>query len=140
MHLDKTEFIGVYYGFLYDLISKLIIKIGFDKIKSNLLLDLVIMRIFEPASKLRSIELLEEYFGIKHRRQSYYDYASQWLSLKSKIERITLDFAKTHYAFEFDLLFYDVTTLYFETFQEDELRRNGFQKTISRNNPKYWLP
>ena len=136
LHLDKTEFIGVYYGFLYDLISKLIIKIGFDKIKSNLLLDLVIMRIFEPASKLRSIELLEEYFGIKHRRQSYYDYASQWLSLKSKIERITLDFAKNHYAFEFDLLFYDVTTLYFETFQEDELRRNGFSKDNKSQQPQ----
>lgn len=26
------------------------------------------------------------------------------------------------------LLFYDVTTLYFETFQEDELRKNGFSK------------
>jgi hypothetical protein len=26
------------------------------------------------------------------------------------------------------LLFYDVTTLYFETFEEDELRKNGFSK------------
>ena len=30
LHLDKTEFIGVYYGFIYEFISKLIIKIGFD--------------------------------------------------------------------------------------------------------------
>lgn len=136
LHLDKTEFIGVYYGFLYEFISKLIIKIGFDKVKNNLLLDLVIMRMLEPASKLRSIELLEEYFGIKHRRQSYYDFATQWLSLKSKIEKLTLDFAKTHYAFEFDLLFYDVTTLYFETFQEDELRRNGFSKDNKSQQPQ----
>lgn len=136
LHLDKTEFIGVYYGFLYEFISKLIIKIGFDKVKNNLLLDLVIMRMLEPASKLRSIELLEEYFGIKHRRQSYYDFASQWLSLKSKTERITLDFSKTHYGFEFDLLFYDVTTLYFETFQEDELRRNGFSKDNKSQQPQ----
>lgn len=44
-HIDQTEFIGVFYTFLYDLIfSKLIIAIGFDKVKNNLLLDLVILR------------------------------------------------------------------------------------------------
>src|SRR5690606_15051171 len=64
LHVDQTEFIGVYYSFLHELISKLMITIGFDKLKNTLLLDLVIIRMMEPASKLRSIELLEEYFGI----------------------------------------------------------------------------
>jgi hypothetical protein len=72
LYINQTDFIGVRYTFLYELISKLIITIGLDKIKNNLLLDLVILRMIEPASKLRSIELLDEYFGIKHRRQSYY--------------------------------------------------------------------
>lgn len=81
----------------------------------------------EPASKLHSIELIETYFGIKHRRQSFYSSAPKWLTLKMKIEAIVVAFVKQHYAFDFDLLFYDVTTLYFETFEEDELRKMVFQ-------------
>lgn len=136
LYINQTEFIGVHYNFLYELLSKLIITIGFDKIKNNLLLDLVILRMIEPASKLRSIELLNEYFGIKHRRQSYYESAPQWLTLKSKSESIALAFARNHYAFNFDLLFYDVTTLYFEVFEEDELRKNGFSKDNKSQQPQ----
>jgi transposase len=80
--------------------------------------------------------LLAEYFGIKHRRQSYYQSAPLWLTLKSKIETIALDFARKHYAFNFDLLFYDVTTLYFETFEEDQLRKNGFSKDNKSQQPQ----
>jgi hypothetical protein len=111
LHLDKTEFLGVYSTFLYEVISGLISQIGLDKIRKQLLLDLVAIRILEPASKLRSIELLEAYFGIKHRRQSYYQSAGQWLLLKDEIERVVAAFAMEKYAFDFDLLFYDVTTL-----------------------------
>lgn len=135
-HIDKTEFKGVYYSFFYELASKLIITLGFDKLKSHLLTDLTILRIMEPVSKLRSIELLKEYFGIKHRRQAYYQFAPQWLALKAKAESIAIDFAKRHYAFQFDLLFYDVTTLYFETFEEDELRKNGFSKDNKSAQPQ----
>ena len=136
LNLAQTEFLGVYYTFLYELLSKLLIVIGLDKVKNTLLLDLVIMRMTEPASKLRSIELLFEYFGIKHRRQNYYQSARQWLALKSKTEGIALAFARKHYAFNFDLLFYDVTTLYFEAFQEDELRKNGFSKDNKSQQPQ----
>ena len=136
LYLKQIEFIGVYYTFFYDLVWKLIIRIGLDKMKSRLLLDLVVIRMLKPASKYRSIELLEEYFGISHRRQTYYDYACQWLSLKSKAESLALRFAEKQYAFNFDLLFYDVTTLYFESFEEDELRRNGFSKDNKSQQPQ----
>lgn len=135
-YINQTEFIGVHYTFLHELITRLILRIGFDKIKNNLLLDLVILRMMEPASKLRSIELLHEYFGIKHRRQNYYKSAPQWLALKSEVETISLRFAKERFAFNFDLLFYDVTTLYFETFEEDELRKNGFSKDSKSQQPQ----
>ncbi|NTW32306.1 MAG: hypothetical protein HGB12_06740, partial [Bacteroidetes bacterium] len=76
-----------------------------DKIKNLLLLNLVAIRVVEPASKLRSLELLDTYFGIKHRRRSYYQSDPQWLVLKEKIETIVVDFAKKIYDFKFDLLF-----------------------------------
>src|SRR6476620_4341056 len=41
LYVNQTEFAGIHYTFLYELISKLIITIGFDKIRYNLLLDLV---------------------------------------------------------------------------------------------------
>ena len=136
LYLDRTEFLGVYCTFLYEVISGLISQIGLDKIKKQLLLDLVTIRIVEPASKLRSIELLDSYFGIKHRRQSYYQSAPQWLDLKGKIESMVVEFVRKNYAFNFDLLFYDVTTLYFETFEEDELRKNGFSKDNKSQQPQ----
>jgi transposase len=136
LYVNQTEFIGVYYSFLYEILSKLVIEFGFDKLKKRLLVDLVILRIMEPASKLRSIELIEEYFGIRHRRQDYYSSAPDWLALKSKVEAAALAFAGKHYAFSFDLLFYDVTTLYFETFEEDELRKNGFSKDNKSQQPQ----
>lgn len=136
LYIDKSEFLGIYYSFLYDSLKQLISIIGFDKIKKHLLLDLVIMRIVEPDSKLRSIELLETYFGIQHRRQEYYESAPKWLDLKSKIESLVVSFAKQHYSFNFDLLFYDVTTLYFESFDEDDLRKNGFSKDSKSQQPQ----
>jgi hypothetical protein len=136
LYLDQTEFLGVYFSFLYEVIEGLYQQIGFIKIEKQLLLDLTTIRIIEPASKLRSIGLLETYFGIKHRRQSYYQSAPKWLDLKEKIETIAVDFARKNYAFDFDLLFYDVTTLYFETFKEDELRKNGFSKDNKSQQPQ----
>jgi len=136
LHLNHCEFIGIYYSFLHEVLSKIIITIGYDRINKPILLDLVIMRIVEPASKLRSIDLLDQYFGIRHRRQRFYESAKDWLTLKSKIESITVKFAKKHFHFSYDILFYDVTTLYFETFEEDALRKNGFSKDNKSQQPQ----
>ena len=51
-------------------------------------------------------------------------------------EKIAISFAKKHYNFTYDLLFYDVTTLYFETFDEYELRKNGFSKDNKSQQPQ----
>jgi len=136
LYLNKSEFLGVYYTFFYEIAWGLMSKMGITGIKKQLLLDLVIVRMIEPASKLRSMELLDTYFGITHRRQSYYKSASKWLELKSEIESIVVNFAKENYSFNFDLLFYDVTTLYFETFEEDGFRKNGFSKDNKSQQPQ----
>jgi hypothetical protein len=59
--LDKSEVLAVNSTFLYEVISNLISLIGLDEINKQLLLDLVVIRAAEPASKLRSIELFETY-------------------------------------------------------------------------------
>ena len=47
-----------------------------------------------------------------------------------------VDFAKQNYGFNYDLLCYDVTTLYFETFEDDELRKQGFSKDKNSQQPQ----
>lgn len=134
--VSQCEYVGIYYTYLYDVLRVIQHQIGYNLTVDSLLNDLVVMRIFEPASKMRSIELLETYFGINHRRQRYYESALKWLNLKESIEKLTLGFAKKQYAFDFSLLFYDVTTLYFEAFTEDELRKNGFSKDNKSQQPQ----
>lgn len=135
LHLNYSTFIGVKYRFFYQQISTLLDKLGLD-ILPALLRDLAIIRIFEPASKLRSLELLNQYFGISHNRKTFYKIAPQCIEVKETVEQKAVDFAKAYYAFNYDLLFYDVTTLYFETFQEDKLRKNGFSKDNKSQQPQ----
>ncbi len=103
---------------------------------SVLLNDLVAIRIFEPASKLRSLELMQQFFGIQHSRKTYYKIAPNCIELKESVEEKVVAFAKENYAFKFDIVFHDVTTLYFETFEEDELRKNGFSKDNKSQQPQ----
>ncbi len=135
-YLDQYECSGVYYRFFYDTIHRFIAQIGFEELTSNLFKDLVTIRILEPASKLRSIELIETYFGIQHRRQNYYKEAKKWISLKSEVLEKVYKFAQQEYGFDYSLLFYDVTTLYFETFEGDELRKTGFSKDNKSQQPQ----
>lgn len=134
--LSQCQYLGFHYGFLYDVLKAIQVQIGYTTVTDALLTDLAIIRIVEPASKLRSIELMDMYFGIRHRRQRYYESAPQWLSLKDIVEEQTLRFAKQEYGFDFSLLFYDVTTLYFETFESDELRKPGFSKDNKSQQPQ----
>lgn len=134
--VSQCDYIGFYYTYLYDVLRAIQYELGHILEVDTLLSDLVIMRIFEPASKLRSIELMESYFGIRHRRQRFYESTPRWLALKQGIEKRTLDFARKQYDFDLSLMFYDVTTLYFETFTEDELRKNGFSKDNKSQQPQ----
>jgi hypothetical protein len=112
LHINHCTFIGVQYRYFYQQIRAVQDKVGFDGLPP-LLNDLVGIRIFEPASKLRSLELLEQFFGISHSRKTYYRIAPACIELKQIVEQKVVDFAKEHYSFDFDIVFYDVTTLYF---------------------------
>lgn len=134
--LEDFEYLGHYYTFLYNTLSRFQNKIGFYQFKRSLINDLVIMRLMEPASKLRSIELLEQYFGIHHRRQGFYEEALQAIESKQLIEEQAVQYAEKEFGFDYAILFYDVTTLYFETFTEDDLRKNGFSKDNKIQQPQ----
>ena len=60
LHLNHSTFMGVKYRYFYQQTSTILDKIGLDTLPA-LLRDLAIIRIFEPASKLRSLELLNHF-------------------------------------------------------------------------------
>lgn len=134
--LDKCRYIGIRYSFLYETLRRVCEVFSFHTLKQPLLLDLAIMRLMEPASKLRSLELLEEYFGISYHRQGFYRTLAACVSKKDAVETAIVTVAKQHFGFDFTVVFYDVTTLYFESFTPDDLRKPGFSKDHKSNQPQ----
>lgn len=134
--LDKCRYIGIRYSFLYETLRRVGEVFSFHTLKQPLLLDLAIMRLMEPASKLRSLELLEEYFGISYHRQRFYRTLAACVSKKDAVEMAIVAVAKQHFGFDFTVIFYDVTTLYFESFTPDDLRKPGFSKDNKSNQPQ----
>lgn len=96
------------------------------------------MRIIQPVSKLESLEYLSEMFGITYKRENLYEIIASFPALKNTVEKKTVMFAKQNLHFDFSIVFYDVTTLYFESFKEDkeEFRKPGFSKDNKANQPQ----
>lgn len=137
--LDRYEYAGIRYAFIYEVLHKLLSRFEFASLGGKLLHDLVLMRIIEPASKLQSLALLEEYFGITHRRQSFYESLPKFVTFKDAAEKLAVKRAKEEFSFDFSLVFYDVTTLYYESFEADELRKPGFSKDNKSQQPQIVL-
>lgn len=146
---DKYQYLDTRYTFMYEAFDK-ILRLFFPvKLTDQLFLDLVIMRIIQPASKLASLDLLSDMFGIQYTRGHLYESIEAFSSLKDTVEKKIIHFAKNHFKFDFSIVFYDVTTLYFESFTEDEdtldedknitekgLKRDGFSKDNKSNQPQ----
>lgn len=136
LHLDHARFVGVRFAFAYEFLHRLIKICGFANFGSQLLLDLVIMRVFEPCSKLQSLVLLKRYFGIEHTVRTLYRTLPRFASLKEKAERASIALATEKLGASLAFVLYDVTTLYFESFTSDELRKPGFSKDNKANQPQ----
>lgn len=136
--LNKLRNLGFRYTFAYEVLSKIFRLFDFHRLGNRILLDMVLVRIIQPASKVESLMLLSELFGITHQRADFYRSISAIVSLKKTVEAKTITFAKKYFIFDFSIVFYDVTTLYFETFKEDEegFLKPGFSKDNKANQPQ----
>lgn len=115
-------------------------QIGFDCIKEELFKDLVISRICYPSSKLKTTHYLSEYQGKELKVDRIYRYMDK-LSSKQKtlVENQSLEHTKKVLGGKISLVFYDVTTLYFETDTQDDLRKTGFSKEGKHQHPQILL-
>lgn len=122
----------------------------FENINSNLrklddkiflFRSLVISRLLYPGSKLELIHYLE-YFKKKdiniYQIYRFLDTLYQD-DIKSNIESCVFEHTKKIINNEIVLTFYDVTTLYFESESEDDLRRIGFSKEGKLARPQVQL-
>jgi Transposase DDE domain len=134
--LEGTEFLGAWHTLAHSVLRQVMEHCGFDALAEPLLQDLAIMRLVEPTSKLRSLQLLDEYFGIHHSRRSFYRRLPLMADLKELAEQIAVNYAKDALGDGLNLVLYDVTTLYFETFTPDELRVPGFSKDNMAQQPQ----
>jgi len=136
LNTENLEIVKSTHLFSYEFLSLWYKENGFNKLESDVLRDLVIARILEPVSKLETIKFLFENFEIYYPKNKIYDYLLKISSLKEKAEDIAYNYATRKYPKTFSLIFYDVTTLYFETNKSDDLRKNGFSKDNKSNQPQ----
>lgn len=111
------------FGSVYD-------TIGFP---DNLLRNLVIARIVYPKSKLATVRYLNRYLGINLGKDTVYRFMDR-LS-KEELTKIAFEFVSQRKG-TLSLVFYDVTTLYFETEKEDLFRKKGYSKDHKLNTPQ----
>lgn len=126
--VENLHFTNTYHSYAYEFLSHFYEVNGFGAAGNNLLKNLALVRIIEPCSKLQSLALLKTYFKIQIGRDTMYKSLLTIKKCKGDVEKAAVAYAKAHLAFDFSLVFYDVTTLYFETFKDDKLRKPGFSK------------
>ena len=111
-------------GHIYD-------RIGFGAIGDSILRHLVIARVCQPRSKVATVEYLKSYFDEDVRLHNIYRYMDRLYSTqREKVQRISVEHTLRILGGRIGVVFYDVTTLYFESAPDpdDELRRAGFSK------------
>jgi transposase len=114
--------------------------VGFDAIEDEILKQLVIARLSQPMSKLATVEYLKSYFDQDVQLHRIYRYLDKlYNTQQERIQQISVEHTKKILGGKIGLMFYDVTTLYFETDYGDELRETGFSKDGKHSQPQVVL-
>lgn len=114
--------------------------IGLNQIKDEMFRHLVISRLAFPLSKLKTIDYLYRYQGVSLEISAVYRFLDRLSNnYKEKAEQIVFDHTKKILGGEVGVVFYDMTTLYFEASDEDDLRKTGFSKDGKHQNPQIFL-
>lgn len=114
-------------------------RIGFDIMPDDLFRHITIARLAYPASKLKTADYLYRYKGIVTNIQAIYRFLDTLhSSYKKKVEQVAFEYTKQKLK-HISVVFYDLTTLYFEAEDEDDLRKIGFSKDGKFQKPQIML-
>ena len=131
---DSVRVIGgeLVFGTLFD-------TMGFDVVKNPLFRSLVISRIIYQGSKLKVTQYLQRYEHRDISVQRIYRFLDTFhRHYKEQIERIAFEHTKKILG-AIHVVFYDMTTLYFEAEDEDDFRKIGFSKDGKFQKPQIML-
>lgn len=122
------------------LLGKLFDQIGFNAVKDELFRKIVLARLCYPLSKLKTVDYLRRYEGYETNETAIYRYLDKLnKTQKRTVQQISYDHTLKILNNTIQIVFYDVTTLYFEIQQEDGLRQTGFSKDGKHQNPQIVL-
>jgi len=115
-------------------------SIGFNIFSNDLFRHLVISRLSYPGSKLKTIDYLQRYKNIFVSSDKIYRFLDELQSkYKERVEKISFEHSKKILKGKITVVFYDMTTLYFEAADEDDLRKIGFSKDGKFQNPQIMI-
>ena len=106
-------------------------NIGFNAIGDDILRHLAIARVCQPMSKAATADYLKSYFDEDVKLHNIYRYMDKLYSTQREIvQLISVNHTMQVLGGRIGIVFYDVTTLYFESAPDpsDELRQDGFSK------------
>jgi transposase len=116
----------------HDIFGKLFKELGFHQFLSKrptkTLLDIIIARIANPASKRCSQEFLEAEFDHKIALDSIYNMMDLLFPHADAIQKNIYHATCSLFKEQVNIVLFDVTTLYFESIYQDELRDFGYSK------------
>lgn len=134
---------------IHDIYGKLYDSLGFNKIITNparnkrsqeALKEIVLARVANPDSKRGSVINLEQNFAVHLDLNLIYRMMDK-IGDTEILKLNKLVYTKTASLFKekIDVIYFDATTLYFESFTEDEFKKNGYSKDGKFNQPQVVL-
>lgn len=143
---------------IHDIYGKLYDEINFKGVLPNhsrhmaaskALKEIVLARVANPDSKSASVDMLSSKFGVNLNLKTVYR-MMEMIDDKQikKLNKLVLSKTKTLLDDKIDVIYFDATTLYFESFTEDidnpedvneAIRKNGYSKDGKFNQPQVVL-
>jgi transposase len=150
LHVDLRQLreqqrvvIGIHeiYGQIYKQLElDLVLPARRYRASNNALFHCVMARIANPDSKRGTVRLLEQDFGVCLPLEKIYRMMDQLDDGRIElVQRLVCASSRDLLGGALDVLFFDCTSLYFESFREDELKQNGYSKDNKFNQPQVLL-
>ncbi|MCF8295935.1 MAG: IS1634 family transposase [Saprospiraceae bacterium] len=116
-------------------------KIGFpDSGSCDYFKNLVLCRLVYPGSKLKTVKYFKQHLNVDVSVYSIYRFMDELeSSLKYIIEDITFKHTKKILRDKISVVFYDMTTLYFEASEDDDYRISGYSKDGKHQQPQIMI-
>jgi len=116
--------------FLYHLLCGIYDRLGFNILSDGVIRDLIVTRVYSPVSKKETAEVLTDAFDRHYSLKTVYRHLKAAIDkgLKEKFQSALISFAQKELHDSLRLVFYDVTTLAFDSQTRAGLKDFGFSK------------